>query len=289
MDNAIFAQVRKTDQCQSGWDINKNRLAVGAFGGVYNACCKGDCEYIAKIIAQKYGNNFAVLKEIEFQNKAAEKNISIPVLDHYHYKKFYIMIMKSLHMTLAVFIRNVKSNSSIDEEEKVKKISDILCILIEKIYKLVYELNIDHNDISYDNIMMDKNEEPFIIDFGTSRTVDRTGINDPRRTFIRNIDKLLRTGLLLYVRNNELSMSIIKRLILDCKYRKIVITLFTRPVIPPVEKPMPPVEKPIPPVEKDNYDKMKVVELREIAKKKKLSKYLRLRKHDLIKLIRDSS
>lgn len=168
MDRGIFMKVKPSKLCQSGWDIQeKRKLGVGSVGHIYNTCCGDNCKYVAKI--QK--DRSFVDREIILQNKAAEYGLSIPILDSWKYDGLKVIIMKALYITLEQYIENVIFDEDMDDDVKLQLISERLCDLLNKLYILLYKLNIHHIDIKSNNIMLDVNDDLYIIDFGIAMEI----------------------------------------------------------------------------------------------------------------------
>lgn len=179
----VFARVKPSKSCSSGWDIREDRfLGGGAFGQVFNTCCGDDCDYVAKIQPV----DAMVDSEIEFQNIAAKGNISVPILDSWIYEKTQVFITQALQITLEKYIEMI-TESSMTLSEKADKLTPVICQLLEKIYRLVYKLGIDHNDIKPDNIMLDKRGEVFLIDFGLAVKIKGAQFT----TLANNIDAII--------------------------------------------------------------------------------------------------
>tara|TARA_B110000908_G_scaffold172730_1_gene242461 strand:- start:15037 stop:15720 length:684 start_codon:yes stop_codon:yes gene_type:complete len=97
-----------------------------------------------------------IKKEIEFQNKAAEAGVSIPVYDANMTEKY--IAMPVLHSLPA------KVYHQLPEEIEYQ-----LCALMARLD----DINVLHGDMNALNVMTDTNERVYMIDFGFAKTITK--------------------------------------------------------------------------------------------------------------------
>lgn len=141
------------------WLIKNEYLGSGHEGDVYPACCNNDCHFIAKKIFTKY----LPPHEIEIQKIASYFNIAPKIYDIIEDDTNTYIIMAKLDNTLAQEIEEF--------QDEPKIVYQLFLNAIEKINKL-HELGISHNDITLTNIMVNQENQVFLIDYGTSTLND---------------------------------------------------------------------------------------------------------------------
>jgi tRNA A-37 threonylcarbamoyl transferase component Bud32 len=163
MNDTIFLPVKNT-KCPSGWKFT-NYIGEGSNARTYQTCCKKRCNYVAKIMQNVDIDRWE--NEILIQNKAAEIDVSIPVIDHFHNSQGYFIIMKALQSTIYNIFFNINENNDITDDEKILLLYNYYIKIKDKLYKMMKN-GIQHNDIKLDNIMVDNDDNVYFIDFGSS-------------------------------------------------------------------------------------------------------------------------
>jgi len=100
-----------------------------------------------------------IKKEIEFQNKAAQAGVSIPVYDANMIEKY--IAMPVLHSLPA------KVYHQLPEEIEYQ-----LCALMVRLD----DINILHGDMNALNVMTDTNERVYMIDFGFAKSITKKSV-----------------------------------------------------------------------------------------------------------------
>ena len=175
MGSAVFITARDdeffpvTCRGETEWQINTNPFAKGQYSAAYTACCRIDCEYVARItvvrseaqIEQDYKN------ELENQETAAKFGLTIPILDKFDIvmqeKNAHVVIMPKLTITLYDYLKL----PAITLDEFEEKILTALKLLRQ----LAYKANMMHGDPHLANFMLDQKKRMYLIDFGMSQII----------------------------------------------------------------------------------------------------------------------
>lgn len=184
-----------TNTCSKFWEILTNMRygAPSEFGKIYQACCKNNCNYIAKIIPISEISSFEdIEKEISIQTFVykSSPDITIPIIQAYRCrdKNEVIIIMPRLYATF--------------KERLMGDISNIEMLdILRRIYhvvKYLHDIGYVHDDLHVNNIMFEENDTIKLIDFGKSfYTTDQTEL---QRDFVRlglSIDNIMDNPILL--------------------------------------------------------------------------------------------
>ena len=155
------------------WIICKQIGEKSMFGVIYQVCLnsrKSCKKYVLKYI--KFGSNTTkemFLNEVFYQKKAAEKGLSVDIIDVLYTENYGIIVMPMLKDTmLNEIIKILKSNKK--DEEIVYSIINLLKIAITLIQKL-NKIGIYHGDPNINNIMYitrSGEKKWLFIDFGYS-------------------------------------------------------------------------------------------------------------------------
>jgi tRNA A-37 threonylcarbamoyl transferase component Bud32 len=162
IDFCVPLKKRKVD-----YSLKKEIGLPSAFGVIYQVCKMENCDYILKFQSDRFDQEKErvtkemIENEIRLQNLAASIKISIPIIDYWFCKNGSVIIMKKLDMELEKLIYEKYLNNE-------KKLFEIYDKVIDKINILHKKLKINHNDLHLGNIMIDKNENIYFIDFGNS-------------------------------------------------------------------------------------------------------------------------
>jgi len=151
---------------------NMGKHNKGNYADVLSYKC--ECEYVIKLDRNGYNCN-----EVNHHIRMAELGVAPPLYEVWrcmndtHETKATILIMKKLDKTLLEWLE------SIDVVNQEELIFSVFSKLEEKV-RVMHENDIIHYDLKVDNIMID-NDEPYIIDFGLSKSkeqhLDKTKIN----------------------------------------------------------------------------------------------------------------
>lgn len=139
------------------------------YGKIYEACCSGNCEFIAKWLPKKYKNAVMtreqdILSEIEFQNIASSAGIAPKIHDVWECKEGFIIVMDALEKTAHGEIVGLDWEDP-DQRWKIMGIVSQLYNLLDTLHGL----DIIHGDAHLSNFMVDKLGIYKIIDFGKAR------------------------------------------------------------------------------------------------------------------------
>lgn len=151
-DLTVFLQ--STKDCE--WINTGKFLGKGKFGTVYQVCCKGECQFIAKYIeaGSRTSKRFlqVIEEEIEMQNKFATYHFASPILEAFICKdKAYLISIKK-DMTVLEYIKLVVDTH--DELEATSIISQ-LQEDTKQLFFNAYQQGFIHTDPHLDNIMID--------------------------------------------------------------------------------------------------------------------------------------
>lgn len=110
---------------------NNKQIDSGLAGKIYEACCNGNCNYIAKIQSGSSDD------EIKIQNIMAELNIAPKILKAYNCFDKSIIIMEALDTTLDVFLVSSTPGQNERRKKNIEKIisNPDINLLIEKLEK----------------------------------------------------------------------------------------------------------------------------------------------------------
>lgn len=168
---ALFKPIHKSSACPTGWYIPTNRvLGKGSFGKTYISCCENECKYVVKIQI----DTPSAQREIEMQNLASNLGVGIPVIDSWSTEGYLAIIMPALKESIRTIFLDFR-DQCIKNEAKCEKISMKVMNIIEQISEKIDILRknrINHNDVKFDNIMVDDKNNIFIIDYGVSRKAE---------------------------------------------------------------------------------------------------------------------
>ena len=154
-DLTIFLQ--STKDCD--WINTGKFLGKGKFGSVYQVCCKGECQFIAKYIEAGDRSSKRFLKvveeEIEMQNKFATYHFASPILEAFICKdKAYLISIKK-DMTVLEYINLVVDTHH--NEEAISIVSQ-LQEDTKQLFFNAYQHGLIHTDPHLSNIMIDFKE-----------------------------------------------------------------------------------------------------------------------------------
>lgn len=139
----------------SDWIITSNEIGSGFEGTTYQACRKPECNYVAKKVLTTFFND----KEYNIMKMASTNGISPKLHDLFRDKEYTYIIMDKMDKTLEKRVDELGDN--------YEKIYELYYGAVEKINKF-HELGYSHNDIKSENIMVNKDDEVFIIDYGSA-------------------------------------------------------------------------------------------------------------------------
>jgi len=165
-----------------GWHLPKSDggdriLGMGTYGAVYKAC-KGegdaDCNYVIK-------KGDIEFREYELLKKAADIGVAKPLRDGWacvhgemapggQYAIPNVIVTDYLEEPIWKHIRVLE----VDTRKEDRALWALMRKVMRKLLRLHCEGHIMHNDIHGGNIMIDKEGEPFFIDFGIARSVYTT-------------------------------------------------------------------------------------------------------------------
>lgn len=149
MENIEFQENKLGKECweSRGLEI-KNFLSSGAFGSVYYACFKKNCEYVVKIFNTSD-------EEIQRSILFSEKGIGPLVVDHFTCKEVNFLVIEKLDQTLSdlLLYEGPLINEAIQQQ------------IVDKFNQMI-DLGYYFNDFHPGNIMLDKNQNIKYIDFG---------------------------------------------------------------------------------------------------------------------------
>lgn len=158
------------DICKRGIVVGRQIGETSGIGKIYSVSCVGGNrgkELVMKVVE---GNEGDVLREIEFQNIAANLGLTTPI-----YKVFIEgsistrglknikFITDKLDLTVQRFLLNELRKESPDLPMMTHYLDQSISVLEE-----LYENGISHNDAHLDNFMVDKSGEVYLIDFGNA-------------------------------------------------------------------------------------------------------------------------
>ena len=150
-------------------------VGSGMSANVYPFCCDSDCKYVGKVEHDIFYTGTKIIKqkymdEINYQNRAAELKVSIPIIDTYQnpVKNYGVIIMPALKITIANYIKLLDMNKT-----HINKLLDS----IVKCFMVLISNSIKHDDEHLSNVMISQNDEIVVIDFGSA-----IRINDSDRT-----------------------------------------------------------------------------------------------------------
>lgn len=111
------------------YEIKDIFINKGQYGEIYKACCKEDCQYIAKWqVLVEDGSLDEILKEAYLQNIAAKNGISVNIHEIWTCSKGVFIIMDKLSMTL----KDELTYLTEEQEDYVLSYKDII---LEKLSK----------------------------------------------------------------------------------------------------------------------------------------------------------
>lgn len=153
--------------CISGsqWLISNQELGAGHEGISYVACCQQECDYVAKQIL-----TYLLPKtELEIQREAAKAGIGPEIYDVFNEGNYTYIIMAKLDKTFGQALSEIQT--------QFEEAYELILEAVNKINEL-HELGISHNDITFNNMMVDKTGNVFLIDYGTASYSDEGFYND---------------------------------------------------------------------------------------------------------------
>lgn len=144
----------------------KGLISSGAFGRVFQTCCKHKCEYVTK--RSKFTRSFTVNsfnREVVFQQLASRYGIAPPIVESFTTKNYGAIVMKNVkgEVLNKEHIRNSQSKS------RRKKASQ-LAREVGRVLLQLHSLGFAHTDTHDFNIIRDESSGKLqLIDFGLAR------------------------------------------------------------------------------------------------------------------------
>jgi serine/threonine protein kinase len=166
-----------------GWSVEEEiKLGSGITSTVYQVCRKKNCEFVMKVMHFEYHEN--IKREICIQKICAEYNLCKTIEDWWFLQgQGGVIIMPVLNKTLSSAMNMDKFKEKIKERDWEKfgeyltewfnDDENIISYItyIKKAFRLIlalHQLGIYHGDSHSGNIMLDKDNNLFFIDFGFS-------------------------------------------------------------------------------------------------------------------------
>jgi len=158
-------------------DVFRKKLREGLFGEVYD--CVGStrtrCNKVIKIVNLKHSSAKMFALEVWISIKAEKAGIGPIVYGAFTCNNHGFLIIQKLHQTL----RSYMQSDSYSNGEKAQKIVDGF-----ELINVMHKNKIQHNDLHWQNVMLDKNLRLYIIDYG------RAFIGDRRRATIESLNAM---------------------------------------------------------------------------------------------------
>lgn len=165
----VYLPVHQSEKCETGWRITTKRRGKGYFSDTFASCCDNNCEYVAKV----QGDSISSRRESEIQRIASTIGVAVPITDIWNYRDNLVIVMPTLKYTFAEIFNQLRQKCTDDEktcQDVANTVADYVNRTIEKI-DLLRKNNIIHNDMNLGNIMVDDNDEIFLIDYGISQII----------------------------------------------------------------------------------------------------------------------
>lgn len=192
----------------------REKLGEGVYGQVYQACLGDDCSYVGKWVEKN--DQFNIVSEGKLQHELALKGIAPEVKQIMICQNGGMIVMSGLKATLdqiitrvsesqLTYLRNHYTPSQIAKDEFIipaqypdtPQVQTYRKNLITQVINLIEKLNelhLFHNDLHFNNIMVDNNDRVYIIDMGFMKPTPYRG------NIIDNVDmKKFRAILSIYI------------------------------------------------------------------------------------------
>jgi tRNA A-37 threonylcarbamoyl transferase component Bud32 len=149
---------------EKGYEIDSKKFSGNVGGDIYLLCKDSKCDYICKVI-KNYKDKDEM--ELKLSRKFGKLSVSPLIIDHNKIEMdgiaYIVIIMEYIK---GLTLREWLTTSSNYQKTLMKK------KIIKKI-NIIHKYNFIHGDLHFDNIIIDKHNIPFIIDFGTTIRVNK--------------------------------------------------------------------------------------------------------------------
>jgi tRNA A-37 threonylcarbamoyl transferase component Bud32 len=132
------------------WEI-LNRFGEEAnYGEIYTACLNKDCKFVLKYMPyDKDNTEKGIIKEVTIQNKCADLNLSLPIIDAWLCEEGGAFVMKKLDYTVANLFNMYQTNT----------VRNLILANIIMILDKLHLHKLYHGDLHLNNIMVKQHKK----------------------------------------------------------------------------------------------------------------------------------